>query len=73
MKDARPGAPRAMPGIAPSAGRDHRHLTIDEIIGESRHLIVMTLRPAVFDRHVPALDISCLFQSLTKCVQADSV
>jgi hypothetical protein len=56
MKDARPGAPRAMPGIAPSAGRDHRHLTIDEIIGESRHLIVMTLRPAVFDRHVPALD-----------------
>ena len=46
-----------------AGGRNHVHLTVNQFGRQSRQSIVMTFRPAIFDRHILALDISCLFQS----------
>jgi hypothetical protein len=36
----------------------HGHLATNQIGGQRRQSIVVSLRPAVFDRHVPTLDIA---------------
>ena len=38
-----------------------------------RQSIVLVFRPAIFDRYVLALDISCFFQSLAERAQTDRV
>jgi hypothetical protein len=45
---------------------DHRDLAANEIGRELWQSIILTLGPAVFDRHVLALDIADLLQALTK-------
>ena len=49
---------------------DHGHLTANQIGRQRRQAIVLTLRPAVFDRHVLALDIAGLLQALAKRAHA---
>ena len=50
-----------------NAGRsNHGHLTTNQIGRQSRQSIVLALRPAVFDRHVPALDIAGFAQALAE-------
>jgi hypothetical protein len=41
--------------------------TANEIGGQRRQSIVLTVRPPIFDRHVPALDVSGLAQALAEC------
>ena len=45
---------------------DHGHLAADQIGRQRRQSIVLTLRPAVFDRHVLALDIAGFVQALAE-------
>ena len=50
-----------------AAGRDdHRHLTANQIGRQRRQPIILALRPAVFDRDVPALDIAGFAQALAE-------
>ena len=52
-------------GGAASHG-DHRCLTAKEFGYQCRHLIVLTLGPAIFDFHVLAIDISALREPFEK-------
>jgi hypothetical protein len=46
-------------------GDDDGYLTTHQLDGEARQTIVLTLGPAIFDRHVAAFDIAVLYdQSL---------
>ena len=45
---------------------DHRHLAADQIGRQRRQSIVLTFRPAIFDRDVLALDIAGLLQALAE-------
>ena len=45
---------------------DHGHLTANEVGRQPRQSIVLSVRPAVFDRDVLALDITGLFQAPTE-------
>src|SRR5262249_53958570 len=45
------------------------HLTTNQFGRHRWQPIISALRPAVFDRHVPALDIARLLQALTECIQ----
>src|SRR5262249_26000380 len=45
---------------------DHGYLTANQFGGQRRELIVSTLCPPVFDRHVPVLDVTGFLQALTK-------
>src|SRR6266478_7983981 len=45
---------------------DYRHLTPHEIGRQLREAIILTLRPAEFDLHIAALDISEFGESSTK-------
>jgi len=45
---------------------DHGHLTANEIGRQRRQPIIMTLRPAVFDRHVPAFNEAGFPQALVE-------
>ena len=47
-------------------GDDHAHLTADQIGRQRRQSIVLALRPAIFDRHILALDIAGFFQALAE-------
>ena len=49
-----------------AARRNHGHLTLNQFGRKRRQSIILALRPAIFDRDVLALDISCLFQPLQK-------
>src|SRR5262249_33145070 len=49
---------------------DDRYLPANEIGGERRQAIVLTFRPAVFDGHVPAFDVTGFAQALTECVNS---
>jgi hypothetical protein len=49
-----------------SAGCDHCYAAADEIGGKRRQPIGLALRPAVFNRHVLALDIAGFLKSLEK-------
>ena len=50
-----------------SAARgNHGHLTTNQIGRQRRQSIVLALRPAIFDRHVPALDIAGFAQALAE-------
>jgi hypothetical protein len=50
-----------------AAGRNyHGHRPACEFCRQRRQSIVVTLRPAVFDRHVPAFGITVFEQSLTE-------
>ena len=52
---------------AGGAGRgNHGHLTANQIGRQRRQSIVLVLRPAIFDRHVPALDIAGFAQALAE-------
>ena len=44
-------------------------LIVNEISRQRRQPIVVTFRPAVFDRQVFALDIAGFLQGLTECCQ----
>ena len=55
-------------GAAPVCG-DHGHLSANQISRQRRQSIVLPLGPAVFDRHVSALDIAGFVQTLAKCAQ----
>ena len=46
---------------------DHCHLTAYQIGCEVGQSIVLVLRPAILDRHVPALDVAGLAQALAEC------
>jgi hypothetical protein len=46
--------------------RDYVDVTIDEVGGQSGQPIIATLRPAVFDRHVLALDVAGLAEPLAE-------
>jgi hypothetical protein len=45
-----------------AAGGYHRHLEAHKLVDNGRDPLVATLRPAVLDRHVLALDIPRIFQ-----------
>src|SRR5262249_46759761 len=45
------------------------HLTTNQFGRHRWQPIISALRPAVFDRHVPALDIARFLQALTECIQ----
>jgi hypothetical protein len=45
---------------------DHGHLTANQIGRQGRQSIVLVLGPAVFDRHVPALNITGFIQASAK-------
>ena len=47
-------------------GDDHGHLTTNQLSRHRRHSVVLPLRPAIFDRHVLALDIAGFLQALTE-------
>src|SRR5947209_6415750 len=46
---------------------DHCHLTAYQIGCEVGQSIILPLRPAILDRHVPALDMAGLAQALAEC------
>jgi len=50
--------------------RDHAHLTTDQIGGQLRHPIEVAFTPAIFERHVLALDVSGFRETPAKCEQA---
>src|SRR5262249_51615861 len=52
-------------GVERGYGNDG-YLAADEIGGETRQAIIMALRPAVFDRDVPALDVTGLTEAAPK-------
>ena len=53
-----------------AAGRDnHGHLAANQIGRQCRQSIVLALRPAIFDRHVPALDVAGFAQALAERAQ----
>jgi hypothetical protein len=45
---------------------DHGYLTANQFGGQRRQLIVSTLCPPVFDRHVPVLDVTGFAQASMK-------
>src|SRR5215470_6770411 len=45
---------------------NHSHLTMHQITHHRRHLINSALRPAVFDRHVAAIDVTGFAQTFEK-------
>src|SRR5262249_12331187 len=47
-------------------GHDHVDLATDEVSGQCRQPIIVTLRPAVFDRQALSLDVADLTQSLVE-------
>src|SRR5262245_46766409 len=59
--------------IFPAGGDNHGDMTVNQIGRKCRQSIVLTFRPAIFDLHVLALDIACLFQSLPERAQTDRV
>ena len=53
-----------------SSGRgDHGDLPANQFGRQRRQPIELTLGPAVFNRHVLALDVACLLQALAECAQ----
>ena len=48
-------------------GHDHRDLAANQIGRQHGQLLVSPLRPAAFDRHVPALDVTGFVQALVEC------
>ena len=52
-----------------SARGDHGDLSANQIGRQRRQPIDLILGPAVFDRHVLALDIAGVLQALAKCAQ----
>ena len=53
-------------GSAPGCD-DHVHLPANQIGRQRRQSIILTLGPAVLDRHVAALDIAGFAQALAEC------
>jgi hypothetical protein len=49
-----------------SSRRDHSDPAADELVGECRQSIVLTLGPAIFNRDVTAFDIAAPLQAATK-------
>jgi hypothetical protein len=49
---------------------DHGDPSANQIGRQRRQPVVLTLRPAVFDRYGLALDIAGVFEALTKSAQA---
>src|SRR5258708_3390792 len=59
-------------GRAGSAGcDDHGHLIADEISSHCRQSLDLTIRPAVYHRHVLALDVAGFLEALTEPGQED--
>src|SRR5215471_15415215 len=54
-----------------SAGRgdDNAHTTMDQIVRQFRQSMVLTFRPTVLDRHIPALDKTGFTEASPKCGQ----
>jgi hypothetical protein len=50
---------------------NHGYLTTNQIGRQGRQSIVLALRPTVFDRDVPALDVAGLVQTLPEAGQTD--
>ena len=48
-------------------------MTLNKFGSKCRQSIILVFCPAIFDRYVLALDISCLFQSLAERAQTDGV
>src|SRR5262245_8766891 len=48
---------------------DYGDLSADQFGRQLRQSIELILGPAVFDRHVPALDVAAILQALAKCAQ----
>ena len=48
-------------------GHDHHDLAANQIGRQRGQSIVLPLRPAAFDRHVPALDVAGFVQALVEC------
>ncbi len=48
---------------------DHRHPLVDQFGRQGRQSVVATVRPAVFDRHVLALDVAGIFQTGPECIR----
>src|SRR5262249_58878888 len=53
-------------GGSPPAREDHAHLPADQIGRQCRQSVVVTFRPAVFDRHILAFDIARFLQTLVE-------
>src|SRR5262249_10845765 len=51
---------------AAAGGSQHRDGTADQFGSERRQAVIVAVRPAVFDRHVPALDIAAFRQAAAK-------
>src|SRR5882762_6798839 len=52
---------------------DDRNGRSRRLCRQCRQSIILAVRPAIFDRHVLALDISCILQSLAERVQTDRI
>src|SRR5258708_4198759 len=61
-----PGRLRLATRPRPARGKDRRYFQVDEFGGEPRQSVIMTFRPAVFDRHVLADNKTGLAESLAK-------
>ena len=48
-------------------GNDHRDPAANQIGRQRGQSIILFLRPAVFDHHVPALDVAGFVQALVEC------
>ena len=52
---------------------NRRHLMLHQLGRQERQSIVLTLSPAVFDRHVPTFDETRFAQALTECARHEAV
>ena len=53
-------------GLAAAGGNDYRHSTADQIGGQRRQAIVLTLCPAKFNCHVAAFGVAGLLKALAE-------
>jgi hypothetical protein len=52
--------------IGRGVGDNHRNLTAHEIGGNRGQTVIMSLRPAIFDGHILALDVAAFLQAIAK-------
>jgi hypothetical protein len=57
---------RARRKAAGTASEEHRHSALDQIIRQSRQVIILVLRPAIFDRNILTIEIAGFAQTPTE-------
>ena len=49
------------------------YLTMNEVVSQCGKTIILIVRPAIFDRHIPAFDIAGFLQALTECAPLERI